>query len=565
MQLTRLRMRYFKTIGQAYVELPLDRYMTIVGPNNSGKTNILHAIQLLFTGNHGRVEYCRDRDFTFGGGTAKTSLLATFSADPTDSRDREFLEQLARLYSLYQLEPIETTFSLSLVMSPSDKPIYQFLPNTKRPDNKSTQSSISRLQKQLVTDLLDRFSCHYVPSEKSIKELYDEVLSPYLKRRAAEVLGSKLGDLETSLEQVSNQITSELAVVGLEDLVVSFNIPDNDLISMLNRFEFRMKDPSDTAIGFKGQGIQSTAFFAALRWVSEQEKERGLRSVWLLEEPEAYLHPSLMDTVHELLQRLSAISTVVVSTHALAFVPKDPRDVVGTQRVAGATELVKFETYTEATNSIRNSLGVHVSDFFGLGYYNLGVEGKSDRELISWYLSVAPKEEAPLLMLRKAKILDFGGVRALGGWMRAVYSYVRRERAFVAVFDGDQAGERERRDLSSYFGQHDIPFNSNEHFVMVRAGRSIEGLFPDEWIDEIHAVRPEWFDDYNVDSMGQLVSYHIKKGSAKTRVQHALMSRVKAEVGASWRSQWDIFARCLDLALVGEGARLARESVDELE
>lgn len=553
-----MRARLFRTIGQTEIELPLDRYLTVVGPNNSGKTNLLRAVQMFFTGHDNDLSYSRKRDFTFSGGTGKASLLATFKIDADAAEDATVAEMLEKLYQLYGLDRPTDTFSLSLVFSPSDVPTYQFLPNTKKPLDNAVQTQISRAQKQLVTELLGRFSCHYVPSEKSVRQLYDEVLNPFLKRTAADALRPQMAGLVTALNSVSKRVNSELAQAGLDALEASFAIPNGDLEFLLDSFEFRMKDPVDTALNYKGQGIQSTAFFAALRWVSEEEKSRGLKSIWLLEEPEAYLHPELMPTVQGLLRRVSEIASVVVSTHSLAFVPTDPHDVVGTQLRDGFTEALRYTTYTQATDSIRAALGVRFSDYYSLSEYNLALEGQSDRELIQWYLGLVPTEEIGLPRLRRANLLDFGGVKFLAGWLRATYQYVRQERALVAVLDGDAAGEKERKDLTQFFGGHGIPFQANQHYVIVRAGYPIEALFPDTWLTDLNAEHPTWFDDFAVDAAGALAAFKISDAN-KNKVQRALMERAeRADEDTAWRSRWDVFAGAAEAALLADEKRLEK-------
>ncbi|WOP18837.1 ATP-dependent nuclease [Raineyella sp. LH-20] len=556
MDLVSMRIRLFRTIGHTDIELPLDRYLTIVGPNNSGKTNLLRAIQMFFTGHENELHYSRPRDFTFSGGTGKTSLLATFRVADDSVEDAHIIAQLNRLYDLYGLSHPQETFSLSLVFSPSDVPTYQFLPNTKKPEENSVQTQISRTQKQLVTDLLSRFSCHYVPSEKSVRQLYDEVLNPFLKKAAAEALRPQMGHLVAALESVSERINNELAHAGLRGLHAAFSVPDGSLEALLDRFDFRMSDPVDTALTFKGQGIQSTAFFAALRWVSEEEQAKGLKSIWLLEEPEAYLHPELMPTVHGLLERVAEISTVAVSTHSLSFVPADPKTVLGTRLKDGFTEAVRYPTYAEATQAIRSSLGVRFSDFYNLGRFNLALEGKSDREMISWYLTSVDKDVLPLSRLREAHLLDFGGVKQLSGWLRATYQYVRMERALVSVFDGDLAGEKERKDLNQYFGNQKIPFQANRHYLVVRAGFSIESLFPDAWISQINEDHPNWFEDHSVDVSGALVAFKVND-SEKSRLQKALMRKADQEPDTDWRERWDNFALAAEEALRLEDERFS--------
>lgn len=550
-----MRVRYFRTVGQTEIDLPLDQFLTIVGPNNSGKTNLLRAVQMFFTGHDNSFNYLRERDFTFNGGSGKTSLHATFRVDPDSPLDIQVIADIDKLFGLYEIERKSDLISLSLVFSPSGAPVYQFLPNTKKPSDGATQTQISRLQRQLVSDILGQFSCHYVPSEKSVKQLYDEVLNPFLRAVAADAVRPQVEELNAALEDVANRINGEIGEAGLNGIAASFVVPGQDLPELFNSFEFRLSDPVDTEFSQKGQGIQSAAFFAALRWVSEAEEQRGKRVVWLLEEPESYLHPELMEMVYGILRRVAEVSTVVVTTHSLSFVPDDPRQILGTSMEGGGTQAVRFDTYAGATESIRRGLGVRFSDFFNLRPFNVAVEGKSDRELMSWYLEVTPSEEMPLRRLREAHVLDFGGVKGLSGWLRATFPYVRKERCLVSIFDGDQAGEKERRDLNQFFGQRSIPWQANRDYVMVRKDFPIEALFPDVWIADTYEQHAGWFEDFAVDSTGVLTSFQLKDGK-KSEFQQAMVRRAEGETEASWRSGWDSLAAAIDGALGSQEARI---------
>lgn len=595
-QLAGLRVRHFRTIGDREVALDLSNSLTIVGPNNSGKTNILRAVEMFFTGHDNVHNYAVGRDLTFGSRNARTSLLATFVGDSgleairlseeadsqplatpatpgetpaegsnddsssviaLDSRSEDawFYSQFDRLHELYQAERTSDTFTLSLQFSPAGNPIYQFFPNRKKPN--ASQNRISTLQRQLVTDLLESFSCHYIPSEKSIAQLYDEVLNPFLRVTAARAVEPQLVNLTSALEAVSRRINDELEAVGLQNLKASFDLPNGGLEQLLNRFSFNMRDPHATPIANKGQGIQSTAFLAALRWVTEEERKSQRNTIWLLEEPESYLHPELMPTVRGLLGRLAKEASVITSTHSLAFVPNDVNQVRGTFLGASEnTELATYRTAVEAGSALRAALGIRFSDYYNLGVYNVATEGESDREMLRWYLSLAPEDEMPLTMLRQAEIQDHGGVKFLAGWLRATYPHIRRERALVALFDGDAAGEKERRDLVGYLGGQEIPFQPNQQYVIVRSGFPIEALFPDQWLVELASEHENWFDDFVTDASGDLHSMKMKDNK-KSSIQGWLQRRAMDQSDAAWRSRFDDVARALDAALAHQHARCA--------
>lgn len=194
-------------------------------------------------------------------------------------------------------------------------------------------------------------------------------------------------------------------------------------------------------------GIQAASIFAAMTWITKQERSAGKNVVWLLEEPESYLHPSLSAACARLLQQLGADASVLRTTHSLSFVPNDPRFVRGAERVGDKTVIATYKTSFDAGASIRKSLGVKFSDYYGLTEANVFFEGPSDRELISWVLTKVPSADYPFL--RKAQLQDFGGVKHLSGFLRATYAlFVKRWRLFPCLM-GTMLESRSARISSS--------------------------------------------------------------------------------------------------------------------
>ena len=222
--------------------------------------------------------------------------------------------------------------------------------------------------------------------------------------------------------------------------------------------------------------------------------------------------------------------------------------VVGTTQEGNRTHIQTFSSYVEATQRLRLALGVMFSDYFNLGQFNLLVEGKSDRELIQWFLLQVPPDIREWAALRSAHLLDFGGVKHLGGFLRATYPMIQPERAALAVFDGDDAGVKERQALQSYFGNKKFDFQPNVHFLSVRRGFAIEGLFPDSWIVDLHTAHPGWFEQFAVDVSGQLEPYRLKDGH-KTDAQNALVSRAERDPSLAWADHWLQFGDAANNAL----------------
>ncbi len=522
--------------------------MTLVGPNNSGKTNLLRALQVLFTGYENRYCYTRDSDLTFGAGRARTSITATFNGDE-NGKNKKIYENIDELHSLQGTTRMGTQLTLTLYFTDTNTPVYSFFPNVKRPQAGGQAAQYSRIHKSLVIGLLDQFSLHYVPSAKSVNQIYDELVTPFLRHKISKVMEPHIREIENALGEAAAALNDELAAANLSDFKASFSLPSESLEELFSGFDFMISDPQKTPIYRKGMGIQTTALLAAFRWITNQEKDAGRTVVWLLEEPESYLHPNLAFNCNAILENLAEDAIVVKTTHSMAFVPQDPQYVCGTQMNSkGRTEIRTFDSFNEAVAAIRISLGIKFGDFYNLARYNVFVEGKTDREIFQWLLEVIPIEAYKWPCLRDAKFEDFGGIPHLAGFLRATYEFIRSERACVAVVDGDEAGDKARRDLQRFFGNKEIPFEANRHFVSVRSGFAIEGLFPDHWIKDLREEHPSWFESFSIDATGALEPFRIKD-SRKKNAQDKLISRAEAEEDLEWAGRFYQVCDVIDVSL----------------
>ncbi len=548
MNIVEIRIKNYKSV-EAEQHFPIPGKMTLVGPNNSGKTNLLKAVRILFTGYQNTYRYARETDLTFGVGRQRTSITATFDGDPTSEADQEIYKDIDELHQLLGTTRSGSQLSLNLYFTETDTPVYSFFPNEKRPKPGPQNAQFSRIHISLVNKLLGVFSLHYVPSAKSVDQIYDELLIPFLRRKVSKVMEPHIAEIEASLTEAATALNDELSAAGLTDFKASFSLPSESIEELVSGFDFIIADPQKTAIHEKGMGIQTTALLAAFRWITKQEANDGRRVMWLLEEPESYLHPHLAASCNSILENLAKDSIVLKTTHSMAFVPQDPSYVRGTSLNGGnRTEVRAFGSYIEAVGAIRHALGVKFGDYYNLAKYNVLVEGKSDREIFQWMLSKIPQTSKQWECLREARFEDFGGVKHLSGFLRATYEFVRDERACIAVFDGDEAGEKERKDLQGYLGNKNIPFQPNLHFVSVRKGFAIEGLFPDEWITDIYEEHPGWFESYSVDVDGALEPFRVKD-SKKVDLQAKLMAKADGCVDLSWASKFLRVGDTLDTAL----------------
>lgn len=524
-KLNEVRISNFRSIREEQVLLIADE-TTLIGPNNAGKTNALRAISILFGGYDNRNHYERELDIPFDRQSKKTSIIGQFELDDTETW---FWEALDRLHDLQGTKREGNQISLYLYFTETNTPVYSFFANVKRPQDK--KNDYSRILRTLVSDFLEKFQVIYIPSEKSINDLYKNLLSPRVSAKAAAILSSAMGDLTTELESINKSINDTLKNSKIDGAKVQIEVPGGSLENIIGQFSLAVTDEVKTSYLSKGRGLQAAIFYASLHWIDERIKDDGQQPVWLIEEPESYMHPELANNSKDMVRKLAQKSISVVSTHSMQFMPRTTEGIHGFSISSGSTVIDRYVKFEDACNSLKRSLGIRFSDYYGLADQNVFVEGKWDVYVLhQCVVKVEELSNKALPLLKDALIIEKEGVTGLAGFIKAVYEHVRKEVAAVTVFDGDSAGVKARRELQGFFSGRG-EFAPNLDFVSVRAGYEMEGIFPDQWIIECYAEHEAWFEGWSVDAEGSVEPFSVKDRNKENYAKYMCERFLRLSVG----------------------------------
>ncbi|MCY3410748.1 MAG: AAA family ATPase [Candidatus Heimdallarchaeota archaeon] len=129
--------------------------------------------------------------------------------------------------------------------------------------------------------------------------------------------GGKRPDALVSFEKsLSNYIQQILPT----EVVLDFNLPNMEEL-LLNAFALKLDDGILTNVTQKGHGAQRAVIWSLLRNYLDTTKSKDKQSVmFLVEEPELYLHPQAQRVMLNVLTELSSINQVIYSTHSPIFV-----------------------------------------------------------------------------------------------------------------------------------------------------------------------------------------------------------------------------------------------------
>lgn len=617
MQIISFKVSQFRSISGEITTDGLNG-ITIVGKNNSGKSNLLHAMRVFFEGKYKSDLYNYDNDIPDSLKSGQTSFAVRFlfedkeledvsdhlvDLDDSDEEeetlsegnilenditpssvdieitDEEVLNQpqkgrrtlslrdrYLQLFDMIEdsrLSTPQNEVTVHLTITNKNNFYYSVFKGYKRKQN-ITSSKYTSKERTFVDKLLKSFNCIYIPSSKSIDDIYNTLLEPYIRTEVSSAIAPSIELIKSKLFEISQEITTEMAKSGIQDCQLYIK-PPKEIDSLFGNFSLQMKDTVENTLSSKGTGIQCLSLFSSFKSISKKRLEKGIKTIWMIEEPESFLHPSLGLSCSKIIESLQLEAYVVTTTHALSFVSNDVTKIIELIKENGVTKDKKHLKKFDAVSSIRENLGVKFSDFFNLSGAAIFVEGITDKLYISQILKILPVDSYghrwPLL--RSAQIEEFGGVSALGGFLRGCYKFLYDQTQIVAIFDGDDAGIKERKALQGFFGNQGIRFEANKDYVSIRSGHSIEGLFPDSFITSLMQDHPSWFvgQGLSVDASGIVEPFNLVD-TKKTNAYNYFIDKCKSTSIESWIDRWEIAFDAIEDALLVKEAEIHKQSLN---
>ncbi|MBC9883902.1 AAA family ATPase [Bradyrhizobium sp. INPA01-394B] len=520
----------------------------LIGPNNVGKSNFLRAIELFFSSIHRDQDYPAydyNRDFPRGllpGG--RTSLTAVFQLDDSSEQDQQLAERydflrrrMKQPYAKRHEIPINLQFSQRGVAT------YSLFPGVSVPTELKISDDFQVWHREFIEQILNTFYVVYIPAEKELKKIFDRIVVEVVKQEIAEQLEDILDAIRHQADLVSHEINNTLSAIGMPTINIFFE-PAKTFEELVSGFHMTVMDRSEGTLFEKSMGMQWLILATCISWVSLSLRRRsGLRCLWLVEEPESYLHPELFPKQRNVFEKIGENADVLYTTHSLGFVASDISRVHGVFFDQSNSVIEHFSSHEQAIRRIKKGLGTRFSDYFHLRENVIAVEGKSDIEYLQWFLKQADTklEHSPQLRwptLFGSDFVEFGGVVGLSGFVRANYQFIREEIAFVPMLDGDDAGKRAAKDLGAYFnGGKEISFNANVDYILLPNGLSIEGLFPNSYLLDFVQQFPSWFRNPIVDTEQRVVSFSLQDDK-KSNFAKTAMFRAEKDTFASWSARW---------------------------
>jgi hypothetical protein len=420
MKLVGLTVSNYRSITSAY-KLPIHDYTILVGPNNEGKSNLIRAIVLaLGTLSRGHrllapprrrlrfrqrdladIDYLWDRDFPVSLQQQKPNGESEFTAE--FKLNASEVTEFATLIG----SNLSSNLRLKLRLGPD---LATVEPVIQGPAKKL----FSTRKGEIATFVADRLHIQYIPAQRTTElaqQVVDDLLAVELSQLESD---PRYQQLIAKLDQLQTPIRKTLG----DQLRVSMQsfLPDiRDVKLETDAFSVRsalrrscrviIDDGDATELDLKGDGAKSLAAISLIRHMT-QRALAGQSLVLAIEEPESHLHPSAVHRLRRVLGEISVAHQVIISTHSPILVD---REEVSRNILVQSGKAKK----ADKLSSVRDSLGVRISDNLSSADLVLLVEGETDRQVVDRFLrSMSPKLRAAMRDGRLA-IESLGGASKL--------------------------------------------------------------------------------------------------------------------------------------------------------
>lgn len=301
-------------------KLSLSKATFLIGPNNSGKTAILSALDCFFNTSAYRPEFLNKTEFAAKGkGYNRSSITLEFNLEVVSSK-----KPRQRMISEYGMT---LRISKSFIFKKISKTI-----DAKYTLKNSRDITFDQLGPD-IQKLLRAVSVSYIlPQEgdellkKAQAKLKDRLLQNWGRHAT---ISKKLNQLQkkwNDLRKTSNMYLSALLTSNLrkiwKDCNTTVDLPDKiqDIIAISKiNFKYSPTTP-EIPLTSQGTGTQSTILYQTHYLLdSDRTLHRGqYYPIWLLEEPESFLHADIALKLGNLLTSEDWLNSIqmIISTHS---------------------------------------------------------------------------------------------------------------------------------------------------------------------------------------------------------------------------------------------------------
>ncbi len=440
MQLNKLVIRRYRSINDLEIKFPKDKPLVICGANNVGKTNILRAIDLFFSLDPDRFNRKEDFPYNVEEGSRGGNCNIKFDAHFSDSAGATTKVMVIYRYDKGHNVILIDGKSGGTVLDETQ--CRELIGGHKffliEAGNVNLPQMIAQLVDYEVLPILDKMRAKQSRPLAKLREFIDE---------------SKVAvmDIEKNIGAHFTDFVKEIKGIDTSEWSIKILFPEYDKLreAISGLVNFTLYDKNKREIDSKGSGIQRALLLAIIKYISSRYVKKDV--ILGIDEPEAFLQPSLQKKVFQLMTKLAKDSCqIIITTHSPHFVDIEDVDNVALCEISyDKLKLVRrpnedfYRAKTEFSTAdgvdkvqaIKSHLGIHRNDSWEILKYNLIVEGEADK----FYIMALAK----VFGLATPNILCAGGVTKIKGYLLFLQEFstdLSFKPQFLCLFDHDMEG-----------------------------------------------------------------------------------------------------------------------------
>lgn len=369
MMLTRVHIRNIKSIKEATVELTDKSF--IFGPNNSGKSNLLFAIDCAL-GNQRiqRDDVYSDREEPYS--KDKPVVVDLLFTPIVGDELGEWSNTIGPLIHDMEVDDrvVESFAFRTEFRYDEDNDSYR----KRRLEISSWDEAGITVGKsgQLREDVMSHFHCYLIDAHRDISEdIHDrgslwnrEVSKLDIPSELAEVVIEKLASMNKEIigrSELLDQISKALLGINVHESVILDPLP-SEVRDVYRGLDIKMDgEGGKIPISSAGLGTRSLAVIKTAEILANRKREGPQYSLLMMEEPEAHLHPQYQSDIGRELVRMKG--QVIITTHSPYVLAESSitnsiychHDVNGTEYRSFPKEAGRIDRIDEVLNRFRPS------------------------------------------------------------------------------------------------------------------------------------------------------------------------------------------------------------------
>lgn len=475
----------------------------LTGENNTGKTNVLRALNLFFNPELYDPEIDRNYINKLTGGASShpilyISLLDTESNNVIDIQLKFSMQNKEIIYT-YAVKNIVGNIpeAIGLSKNSSSKNIMTFVKNNFKVVYLGAADDLITDQANKV--LTDMILSYYKKQNKEIRKSITSFEDSYK---------TLISDLRDNLQTLSNGMKQEFQNLP-QSFYPELEITKEKTITdfLIDNFQLKINDVYSQKLQVKGAGVQrSSIILMNLFLVNYLYNNEN--TIILIDEPEAFLYPTLVKSLKKIFQNVvstNASMQMFITTHSQEFISETNNNYYAFynldqkiehrsyQRSKSEEDIVKYSSIYAYNSRVKNEvlLKYGLLDSVDDSENIIVVEGISDK---NYLLSILPEKYRPQIRTGSDyKEWNYIGNGANG--ILPILHYLNSvsdiKRNIFVLLDGDNEGETAKKKILS---EKELLNSQNLTVFNLDSDNTIEDYFfsRDDLIEAIVTIQQKY-------------------------------------------------------------------------